>query len=107
MKNYKILLFTFLIVPLFTFSQDVEKDSIVDKPERPAFESSNIIDNPTDLLYNKNTLEVMMQHRFGPIDESNSLLGIYGAANIRNKIKHPFYLAYHFNNVFSIFYNKF
>ncbi len=83
MKNYKILLFIFLIAPLFTFSQDVEKDSIVDKPERPAFESSNIIDNPTDLLYNKNTLEVMMQHRFGPIDESNSLLGIYGAANIR------------------------
>lgn len=84
MKNYKILLFTFLIVPTLIFSQDKAKDSIVDKPERPAFESSYIIDNQTNVLLNKNTLEVMMQHRFGQIDEDNSLLGIYGAGtNIR------------------------
>lgn len=84
MKNYKILLFTFLIIPLFSFSQDKAKDSIVDKPERPAFESSSIIDNQTNVLFNKNTLEVMMQHRFGLIDEPNSLAGIYGAnSNIR------------------------
>ena len=84
MKNYKILLFTFLIIPLFSFSQDKAKDSIVDKPERPAFESSSIIDNQTNVLFNKNTLEVMMQHRFGLIDEPNSLAGIYGPnSNIR------------------------
>jgi len=84
MKNYKILLFTFLIVPIFSFSQETAKDSIVDKPERPAFESSSIIDNQTNVLFNKNTLEVMMQHRFGLIDEENSLAGIYGAnSNIR------------------------
>lgn len=84
MKNYKILLFTFLIVPLLSFSQKKAKDSIVEKPERPAFESSSIIDNQTNVLFNKNSLEVMMQHRFGLIDEENSLLGIYGAnSNIR------------------------
>lgn len=87
MKNYKILLFTFLILPLFSFSQDETKDSIVekvvDKPERPAFESSSLVDNQTNVLFNKNTLEVMMQHRFGPIDGENSLLGIYGSSNIR------------------------
>lgn len=84
MKNYKILLFTFLIVPLLSFSQEKTKDSIVEKPERPAFESSSIIDNQTNVLFSKNTLEVMMQHRFGLIDEENSLLGIYGAkSNIR------------------------
>lgn len=84
MKNYKILLIAFLIVPLLSFSQKKVKDSIVEKPERPAFESSSIIDNQTNVLYNKNTLEVMMQHRFGLIDEENSLLGIYGAnSNIR------------------------
>lgn len=88
MKNYKILLFTFLILPLFSFSQEEAKDSIVekvvDKPERPAFESSTLIDNQTNVLFNKNTLEVMMQHRFGLIDEENSLAGIYGAnSNIR------------------------
>tara|TARA_R110001592_G_scaffold54722_7_gene167550 strand:+ start:1845 stop:2753 length:909 start_codon:yes stop_codon:yes gene_type:complete len=84
MKNYKILLFTFLIVPLLSFSQEKAKDSIVEKPERPAFESSSIIDNQTNVLFSKNTLEVVMQHRFGLMDEENSLLGIYGAnSNIR------------------------
>jgi hypothetical protein len=83
MKNYKILLFTFLIVPLLSISQGKAKDSIVEKPERPAFESSSIIDNQTNVLYNKNTLEVMMQHRFGSINGENTLLGIYGRSNIR------------------------
>lgn len=84
MKNYKIIFFSFLMLPIFVFSQEKTKDSIVEKPERPAFESSSIIDNQTNVLYNKNTLEVMMQHRFGLIDEENSLLGIYGAnSNIR------------------------
>ncbi len=83
MKNYKILLFTFLIAPLFTFSQEKVKDSVAEKPERPAFESSSIVDNQTNVLFNKNTLEVMMQHRFGPMDQENTLLGIYGPSNIR------------------------
>ena len=60
MKNYKILLLVFLIIPFITFSQE-GKDSVVvkDKPERPAFESSFIIDNPTNVLFDKNTLEVI------------------------------------------------
>lgn len=33
-------------------------------------------------------------------------MSFYGAANIRNKVKHPFYLAYHFNNIFTLYYNK-
>lgn len=84
MKILKTILVILLIFPLFTFSQSREKDSIVDKPERAAFESSSIIDNQTNVLFPKNTLEVMMQHRFGLIDEENSLAGIYGAnSNIR------------------------
>ena len=84
MKNFKILLFTFLIVPLFCFSQEKTKDSIVDKPERPAFEGSTLIDNQTSEVFIKNTLEVMFQHRFGLINEANSLAGIYGSgSNIR------------------------
>lgn len=84
MKNYKILLLTFLIAPFITFSQEKVKDSVVEKPERPAFESSTLVDNQTNVLFSKNTLEVMMQHRFGLVDEENSLLGIYGAnSNIR------------------------
>ena len=84
MNNYKILLFTFLIVPALIFSQATAKHSIVDKPERPEFESSYIIDNQANVRLGKNTLEVVMQHRFGQIDEKNSLLGVYGAgSNIR------------------------
>lgn len=71
------------MAPLFTFSQEKVKDSVVEKPERPAFESSSLVDNQTNVLFNKNTLEVMMQHRFGAIDGENTLLGIYGASNIR------------------------
>lgn len=83
MKNYKILLFIFLLGPLFSFSQEEVQEKVEEKPERPAFESSSLVDNQTNVLFNKNTLEIMMQHRFGPIDQENSLLGIYGPANIR------------------------
>ena len=85
MKNYKILLLVFLILPLFAFSQDKDKDTIVkEKLERPAFESSFIIDNPTNVLFSKNALEVTMQHRFGVINtDKNDLAGFWGASNIR------------------------
>ncbi len=84
MKKYKILLFVLLIIPALCFSQKKAKDSIVEKPARPAFESATLIDNASNVLFNKNTLEVMMQHRFGLIEEKNSLAGIYGAnSNIR------------------------
>jgi len=85
MKNYKILLFAFLILPLLVFSQKIEKDTIIkDKPERAAFESSYIIDNPTNVLLNKNALEVQMSHRFGLINgAANDLAGFWAPSNIR------------------------
>ena len=84
MKNYKILLFTFLILPLIVFAQDKVKDSVKDKPERPAFESSYIIDNPTNVLLSKNALEVQMSHRFGLINGgTNDLAGFWAPSNIR------------------------
>jgi hypothetical protein len=64
--------------------EEADTVKVVDKPERPAFESNFLIDNPTDKLYLKNSLEVVFQHRFGTISGGeNDLLGIYGAANIR------------------------
>jgi hypothetical protein len=83
------LYFLFLILccaPLTLTSQETEADTVevVDKPERPAFESAFLIDNPTDKIYLKNTLEAVMQHRFGTIGGGeNDALGIWGAANIR------------------------
>ncbi|RKN82381.1 DUF5777 family beta-barrel protein [Ulvibacterium marinum] len=73
-----------LLSPVLLLSQKREKDSVVDKPERPAFESSFIIDNPNNVLFSKNTLEVQMSHRFGLINEgTNDMLGFWGPSNIR------------------------
>jgi len=86
MKINRILLLTFLVLPFSVFSQEQVNDSIKvkEKPERPAFESSFLIDNPTNVLFSKNTLEVQMAHRFGELnDNKNDLAGFYGAANIR------------------------
>jgi hypothetical protein len=55
-----------------------------EKLERPAFESSYVIDNPTDVVLRKNAFEVMMQHRFGKFnDDQNDLAGFWGTTNIR------------------------
>lgn len=84
MKNINIILVTFLILPMLLLGQEKAKDSIEDKPERPAFESSFIIDNPTNVLFNKNTLEVVMGHRFGLINGgTNDLAGFWAPSNIR------------------------
>lgn len=84
MKNFKIILIGFLIFPLVMFSQVKVKDSIIDKPERPAFESSAIIDNQTNVLYSRNTLEIQMSHRFGLINGGeNDLAGFWAPSNIR------------------------
>ena len=85
MKIYKILLLAVLALPLSVFSQEQVNDTIVkEKPERPAFESSFLFDNPTNVLFSKNTLEIQMSHRFGELnDDKNDLAGFYGSANIR------------------------
>lgn len=56
------------------------------KIERDAFESAELIDNQTDNLYKKGTLEFVMNHRFGLVNNSpndNDLIGFWGPANIR------------------------
>ncbi len=86
MKNYIKILFVFLMLPFITVAQEKVNDTTIvkEKPERPAFESSFLIDTPTNVLFSKNTLEVQMSHRFGELnDDSNDLAGFYGAANIR------------------------
>lgn len=36
----------------------------------------------------------------------NGFVRYYSSANIRNKIKHPFYFCYHFSNFMQLYYNK-
>ena len=87
MKNYKSILFIFLILPFMVIGQEKEetkKEKVKEKLERAAFESSSIIDNPTNVLFSKNTLEVQMQHRFGLINGGeNDMAGFWAPSNIR------------------------
>lgn len=86
MKNYKILLLAFLLIPFIGFTQEeeVKEEKVKERLERDAFESTNIIDNPTNVLLAKNALEVQMQHRFGLINGgTNDLAGFWAPANIR------------------------
>lgn len=92
MKNYIKLIIVFLMLPFIAISQEdgvsQENDSIPkkvkEKLERPAFESSYIIDNPTNEVLNKKALEVQMQHRFGTFNnDKNDMMGLWGLSNIR------------------------
>ena len=93
MKNYILLLFVFLMLPLITSAQEKDSTKVQgkfvtffapnEKLERPAFEGAALIDNPTNVLFQKNTLEVVMQHRFGLVTGDNDLVGFWGASNIR------------------------
>ena len=56
------------------------------KLERDAFEFAGLIDGQTDNVYKKGTLEFVINHRFGLVNnapQDNDLIGIWGAANIR------------------------
>lgn len=86
MKKFITLLVVLFLLPLTAIAQETEdqKEKKVDKPERPAFEGASLIDNPTNVVFNAKTLEVMMQHRFGLIEGGNNdLVGFWGATNIR------------------------
>lgn len=87
MKKYITLLFVFLMLPFVALAQEEDKkeDKVKEKLERPAFESSTLINNPTNVLFRKNILEVMLQHRFGLINNggANDLVGFWAPSNIR------------------------
>ncbi len=72
------------MLPLLIVSQEVKKDTIPEKPQRPAFKSSFIIDNPTNVLFTKNSMELGIKHRFGLLNSGEKdYAGIFGASNIR------------------------
>ena len=67
-----------------TFAQE-ETEKVKDKPVRSPFESGTIIDNQTSVIPVQNTLEMVIQHKFGTMENGFSdLFGIYSpGANIR------------------------
>jgi len=96
MKQYIFLIAALLILPLSLIAQDDDEKedfNIVNlivktksKIERDAFDSGTLIESQTDKVYQKGTLEFVMNHRFGLVNNApkdNDLIGIWGAANIR------------------------
>src|SRR5680860_1670006 len=85
MKRFKTIFAMALVFPLFAIAQE-DNDTIVKsevKLERAAFESTALIDNQTNVLNTKGTLEMVLNHRFGLVGDDNSLLGLWSPSNIR------------------------
>ncbi|MEN8249584.1 MAG: DUF5777 family beta-barrel protein [Bacteroidota bacterium] len=84
-KTFAILLLSvFFIISVQALAQDEEKEKKPEKPARKAFESAWWFDGQTGLVYKEKTLEFVINHRFGLVNQKNKdLFGIYGASNIR------------------------
>ena len=94
MKLYKSIFIALFAFPMMLSAQEqtdtiaaVAEDSIAPvkevEYERPAFESTSLIENQTDRVYGKGTIEMIMNHRFGLVTGTNDLIGIWAPANIR------------------------
>ncbi len=81
MKKYILLLFILGIVISNSFAQEEEKDQPVSNP----FESGILIDAQTTVIPDVKTLEFVIQHKFGTMDNGSSdLWGVYApGANVR------------------------
>ncbi len=79
--NIIIFFFTALCAGfLFTAATFAQDD---DKPIRPPFETTMLIDNQTTLNAYQGVLTMEIQHRFSQISSISDLFGIYGTANTR------------------------
>lgn len=74
-------------------AQDAETEKPKDKPVRSPFESGVLIDNQTSVIPTKGTLEMLIQHRFGKMNNGiKDVWGIYApGANIRMGFNYTVY----------------
>jgi hypothetical protein len=83
-KFISVLIFWFFIIPT-VFSQEEGDDTPVKQKPRPVrspWSSGLIIDNQTSVIYPQNTLEFVIQHKFGSIENGRSdLFGLYAPAH--------------------------
>ena len=84
MKFIRVFVFACAVLPLWALSQGEKKDTLPERPQRPAFSSSFIIDNATNVLNPKKSLEFQIKHRFGLVNTGqNDRGGLWGNSNIR------------------------
>lgn len=82
MKRFAIIIIIFVFGLSSLFAQEEEKKK--DKPVRAPFESGILIDNQTVYMPVQKTLEFIIEHRFGTMDNGmTDLYGIYAPSNIR------------------------
>jgi len=87
MKTPKFLIHTVILIFSFNgqiFSQD-STDVVADnRPVRSPFQTNVLIDNQTVMSPYKGSLNLMIYHRFGSMENGiKDILGIYGGANTR------------------------
>jgi hypothetical protein len=64
--------------------EEGDEGKVENKPIRPMYESAYLMDNQSSLVYPEKTLEFVMQHRFGTMENGISdFFGLYGLTNIR------------------------
>ena len=89
MKTNKNILKMKLIIFLLTistalFAQDSTQTAPVNKEQiKSTFENGVLINNQTVESLRQNSLEIMIQHRFGVIFNNDDLYGIFAPSNIR------------------------
>ncbi len=81
MKKYSIIL-SFLMCFGVLFAQEEEKKEI--KPVRSPFASGVLINNQTGVIPDARTLEMVIEHNFGTIQNGlTDMFGLYAPSNIR------------------------
>lgn len=94
-----LILLTFAMFKPTAFAQEeATQDTTLQetpkpRPVRPAFESGLLFDAATTVVQPSKTLEFILQHRFGYMDETNKakdFFGIWGASNIRVGLNYSF-----------------
>jgi hypothetical protein len=94
MKLYKTIFIVLFALPMMMLAQEqkdtiaaVKEDSVPAvkeiEYERAAFESTSLIESQTNRVYSKGTIEMIMNHRFGLVNGTNDMIGIWAPADIR------------------------
>ena len=87
MKKNILFIVLLSFISVLSFAQEATDSTEVkekDYPVNATFESGILIDAQTVVIPEVKTLEMIIQHKFGTIDNGISdLFGIYGSANIR------------------------
>jgi hypothetical protein len=101
MKLYKIIFIAVFALPMMMLAQEqkdtiatvkeeavvaIQEDTIVPvevEYERAAFDGSSLIESQSNRVYSKGTIEMVMNHRFGLVNGTNDMIGIWAPADIR------------------------